>query len=244
MNIVVFILTQWIIKTSGAFFINICTTHFICKGSKRLLKVCVWERAGDRTETAVFWPPLLWPSTLCLSRSPGPLNRRPRGSLCWVMAYFTASYQYLLWSPNSIGFPEGPFGWVWLSLPHLVYLRLQLYCNWNCHFIVRVWKGCVGFYCERELETEQKLQYFDPHSYGRQRCVFLVLLMLNRRPRGPLSAGWWLSLLHLSSIFSGPQLIWAPSPFGLVWLSLPQLVYHSYSNCNLNCLDFCLDWVI
>ena len=27
---------------------------------------------------------------------------------------------------------------------------------------VRVRKGCVGFYCEREQETEQKLQYFDP----------------------------------------------------------------------------------
>ena len=25
------------------------------------------------------------------------------------------------------------------------------------HFIVRVRKGCVGFYCERELETEHKL---------------------------------------------------------------------------------------
>ena len=25
------------------------------------------------------------------------------------------------------------------------------------HFIARVRKGCVGFYCERELETEHKL---------------------------------------------------------------------------------------
>ena len=32
--------------------------------------VCVWEGVGDRTETEIFWPPLLWPSTLCLSRSP------------------------------------------------------------------------------------------------------------------------------------------------------------------------------
>ena len=45
------------------------------------------------------------------------------------------------------------------------------------------------------------------------------------------SAGWWLSLLHLISIFSGPQLIRAPSPFGLVWLSLPQLVSNS-TTCN------------
>ena len=27
------------------------------------------------------------------------LNRRPRGPLCWVMAFFTASYQHLLWTP-------------------------------------------------------------------------------------------------------------------------------------------------
>ena len=53
-------------------------------------------------------------------------------------------------------------------------------------------------------------------------------------PAAQLSAGWWLSLLHLISIFSGPQLIRAPSPFGLVWLSLPHLLYNSLSNCNWN----------
>ena len=81
----------------------------------------MWEGVGDRTETAIFWLPFLWPSTLCLSRSPGLLNRRPRGPLCWVMVFFTASYQQLLWTPNSIGVSEGPLGRVWLSLPHLVY---------------------------------------------------------------------------------------------------------------------------
>ena len=44
---------------------------------------------------------------------------------------------------------------------------------------------------------------------------------------GVHSAGCWLSLLHLISVFSGPQLIRAPSPFGLVWLSLPHLVSNS-----------------
>ena len=38
---------------------------------------------------------------------------------------------------------------------------------------------------------------------------------------GVNSAGCWISLLHLISIFSGPQFIRAPSPFGLVWFSLP-----------------------
>ena len=58
------------------------------------------------------------------------LNRRPWGSLCWVLAFFTASYQQLLWSPNSIGDPEGPLGRLWLSLPHLVY-NSDTNCNCN-----------------------------------------------------------------------------------------------------------------
>ena len=57
--------------------------------------------------TTIYWPPLLWPSALCLSRSPGLFNRRPRGPLCWVMAFFTASYQQLLWTPTHRG-PRGP----------------------------------------------------------------------------------------------------------------------------------------
>ena len=71
--------------------------------------------------------PLLWPSR-CVFLVLLMLNWRPRGPLCWVMASFTASYQQLLWSPNSIGVPEGPLGQVWLSLPHLVSLRLELHC--------------------------------------------------------------------------------------------------------------------
>ena len=35
---------------------------------------------------AIYWPPFLWSSVLCLSRSPGLLNRRPEGSaFCWVL---------------------------------------------------------------------------------------------------------------------------------------------------------------
>ena len=88
---------------------------------------------------------------------------------------------------------------------------------------VRVGKGYSRFACERELETEQKLQYFDPYSYGRQRCVFLVLLMLHRRPWGPLC--WVLAFFTASY----QHLLWTPNsigvpegPFGRVWLSLPH----------------------
>ena len=57
------------------------------------------------------------------------LNRRPWGPLCWVLDFFTASYQQLLWSPNSIRIPKGPLGRVWLSLPHLIY-------NSNCNCLL------------------------------------------------------------------------------------------------------------
>ena len=96
------------------------------------------------------------------------------------------------------------------------------------HFITRVRKGYSRFAWERELETEHKLQYFDPHSYGRQRCVFLILLMLNRRPWGPLC--WVLAFFTASY----QHFLWSPNsigvpegPFGQVWLSLPHPVYNS-----------------
>ena len=79
--------------------------------------------------TAIFWPPLLWPSALCLSRSPGLLNRRPSGlALCWMMAFFTAFYQQLLWSPNSIGVPAGPLRPV-VAFPTTSRLLLLLISN-------------------------------------------------------------------------------------------------------------------
>ena len=57
--------------------------------------------------------------TLCLSCSLVLFNRRPRAH-CWMLAFFIASHQHLLWTPNSIRVSEGPLGRVWLSLPHLV----------------------------------------------------------------------------------------------------------------------------
>ena len=40
------------------------------------------------------------------------------------MAFFTASYQHLLWTPTQSGAPS-PFGLVWLSLPQLVYNSIR-----------------------------------------------------------------------------------------------------------------------
>ena len=41
------------------------------------------------------------------------------------------------------------------------------------------------------------------------------------------SAGWWFSLLHLICNFLDPNSSEPQGPFGLLWLSLPHLVYNS-----------------
>ena len=62
--------------------------------------------------------------------------------------------------------------------------------KYTSHFICNVcmWE-VVGDWTE--------LQYIDPHSYGHQHWVFLVLLMLNRRPRG--SAFCWVLAFSTTS---------------------------------------------
>ena len=105
-------------------------------------------------------------------------------------------------------------------------------------------KGYSTFACERELEIEHNCNILTPTLMADNVVSFSFSWCSTRGPRVH-SAGGWLSLLHLISIFSGPQLIRAPSPFGLVWLSLPHITL-SVSNSlqlavELNC---CLDCVI
>ena len=78
------------------------------KGSKRLCGVLQRERESWRPNiTEIFWPQNLWPSKLCLSRS-SDAQPEPWGRLCWVLAFFTASYQHLLWTPIHQGFLRSP----------------------------------------------------------------------------------------------------------------------------------------
>ena len=76
--------------------------------------------------------------------------------------------------------------------------------KYTAHFIVR-------FVCERELETEQKLQYFDPKHMAVSVVSFSFSWCSTGGPEAH-SARWWLSLLHLISNFPGPQLVRAPRP--------------------------------
>ena len=100
-------------------------------------------------------------------------------------------------------------------------------------FIARVRKGCVGFYCERELEIGHNGNILTPRHVVAVTLCLSYSLMLNRRSRGH-SAGWWLSLWHLISIFSGPQLIRAQRP---LWT---DVAFPTTSCLQLNCLQ--LNW--
>ena len=74
-------------------------------------------------------------------------------------------------------------------------IYLSIYLQGSKRFCgVLLWEG-VGDRIE--------LQYIDPHSYGRQRCVPLALQSCSTGgPGAQLSAGWRLSLLHLITNWS------------------------------------------
>ena len=80
-----------------------------------------------------------------------------------------------------------------------------------------------------------ELQYIDPHSYGRQRCVFLVLQMLNRRPSSLLDDGFLYCILSATSL--DPNSIGAPRAPS-AWCGFP---YHISS---IAPSDLCLTFVL
>ena len=99
--------------------------------------------------------------------------------------------------------------------------RSLLYKNMYLSLYCKVWKGYSRFYCERELETEQKLQYFDLTFMAISVVFFSFSWCSNRGPGG-------LTLLAFSTT-SYQQLLWTPThqvpkgPFRRA--SLPHLVF-------------------
>ena len=75
-----------------------------CKGSKRVTQGLRVRGSWRPNITTTFWPPLLWLSALCLSRSPGLLNRGLSSLVDDGFPYCILSATSL--DPNSIGGPE------------------------------------------------------------------------------------------------------------------------------------------
>ena len=96
-------------KDAGRLLYKYIYLSLYCKGSKRLFKVCVWEGVVDRTETSVFWPPLLRPSTLCLSRS-SDAQPEALGSTLLGAGFLYCILSASSLDPNSSG-PQAPSAW-------------------------------------------------------------------------------------------------------------------------------------
>ena len=90
--------------------------------------------------------------------------------------------------------------------------------KYTFHFI---WKICVW----EGVGDRTELQHIDPHSYGHQHCVFLVLQGCSTGGLGALSAGCGLSLPHLvtnwspklTEFLSSPSYIIVQSPTQYLW---------------------------
>ena len=116
------------------------------------------------------------------------------------------------------------------------YIRLTLF--------VRVQKGYSRFACERELETEQKLSYFDPIVMT-VNVVSFLFFDAQPEAQGPLCC------VIAFFIASYPHLLWTPTHQGLkapsAWCGFS---YHISSTSDSNAtgnptgFDFCLNWAI
>ena len=134
---------------------------------ERFERVLLWQAVGDWTKTVIYWLPLLWPSALCLSRSPDaqPVARGPSSLLSAGLLYHILSLTHLI--SNSIGVPDGPFGRAWLSLPHLVSnasdLQLSDFLSWPSYIIVprslNLWNGMFD-----SRQAEITVMQFRGHS--------------------------------------------------------------------------------
>ena len=126
------------IKTQEDFFNTIFTSLFIARVRKGLRKVCVWEGAGDQTELKYFDPHSYDRHVVSFSFFDAqPEVQRPT-LLGDDFLYCILSASSL--DPNSSGLLEGPFGRVWLSLPHLVYnspslLHHSVVAQWDHHLV-------------------------------------------------------------------------------------------------------------
>ena len=98
---------------------------------------------------ATYWPQLLWPSALCLSRPPGLHNRRPGGpDFYWVMDFSTTSCHQQVWSPKTKWLPVLTKLYN-SSIAHSISLEWHVWSSSsrnNCHAVHRSLSSGVSFY--------------------------------------------------------------------------------------------------
>ena len=126
----------------------------------------MWEREFETEQNCNILTPTLIAISVSFSRSPGLLNRRPRGrTLCWVLVFSTISYLQLVWSPKLSRGPEGSLCWVlasstasclqtdWISCYITVHTHSISPHNWPSEYALppslewHVWSSSSGNNC-------------------------------------------------------------------------------------------------
>ena len=119
------IITDAMIKThAGRLLYKYMYLSLYCKGSKRVIQGLRVRGSWRPNRTEIFWPPLLWPSALCLSRSPDAQLE------ALISTLLGAGFPYCILSASSLD-PKLHRGSRGLSLPHLVYNSVR--SPWNCN---------------------------------------------------------------------------------------------------------------
>ena len=130
--------TDAINKQTQKDFFNKIFTLTLLQGFEKGYSRFACERELEIEHNCNILTPNLWPSMLCLSRSP---DAQPEALGFTLLG---ASFLYCILSATSL-VPKlhrgsrGPLGRMWLSLPQLVYLPLQLELelDWNRNSTVR-----------------------------------------------------------------------------------------------------------
>ena len=116
----ILITTQRRRKTSEDFFIKIFTSHFIVRVRKGYSRFACERELETEQNCNILTPTLMAVNVVSFSFSKAaqPEDQGPSSLLGDGFLYCILSATSL--DLNSIGGPEGPFGLVWLFLPHLV----------------------------------------------------------------------------------------------------------------------------
>ena len=174
----------------------------------------MWEGVGERTELQ-YIDLHSYGHQRCLSRSPGLLNRRPRGPLCWVRTFSTASCHQRV--SKLLGGPRAPSAGWWLSLPLVSNssdLQLTDFLSSPSYIIVQsptrsptqslewhVWSSSSGNNChavQRSLSSGASVY----------ECIMSFYLVLFRQPNPPtrflsITGHWNVSLPSVASLWNG-----------------------------------------
>ena len=123
---------------------KIYTSHFICK------VLCVWEGVGDRTELQYIDPTPMAISVVSFLFS--WCSTGGRGTQLSAECWLSLSHLVTNGSRNSIGVPEGPFGWV-VAFPTTPCLQL-------------VWSPTPDFLSHRVIYSSIAHSIFGMHVWS------------------------------------------------------------------------------